>query len=291
MSSVPLVTNDSLGTMSAGSAAYGAVAKEEYKQEHKQPLGIAGAGQSTMQSAAEQFVAGLIHPREIVLMNLSSQVTTVTLQLPEGTYAGEVNKEGKPHGKGTLTYLSTDQYKRNTYVGQFVDGNRHGSGVLTWNDRRRYEGEFDKGWIHGRGRTTHPNGDVYDGDYVRDQRSGRGVLSHIDGRRYEGLFANDLKNGQGMMTYPDKRVYSGNWVDDCQHGYGEMTEGDGSKYSGNWERGQASGQGVLCRKVGFREVTFTGTFRNGSLWNGVDSDQFIYKNGANQGRSCGCTIL
>jgi len=48
-----------------------------------------------------------------------------------------VNKNGKVHGQGTLTYADGPNY-----VGEFKDGNMHGQGTYTSANGDKYLGEF-----------------------------------------------------------------------------------------------------------------------------------------------------
>ena len=64
----------------------------------------------------------------------------------EGIYTGEILPSTLlPHGKGCMQYTQLDR----SYDGQWIHGQRHGTGKATF-----------------------PNGDSYDGDYVFDKREG-----------------------------------------------------------------------------------------------------------------------
>jgi|TARA_Y100000294_G_C8515277_1_gene320573 hypothetical protein len=58
----------------------------------------------------------------------------------ETKYVGEV-KNGKPHGKGTLTYPD----KGGKYIGQWKNGKYHGQGELTFFDGKKIIGNFING--------------------------------------------------------------------------------------------------------------------------------------------------
>ena len=55
-------------------------------------------------------------------------------------YVGEMKKDGKRHGKGTLTLPDGEKYE-----GEFKDGKYNGRGTLTLADGEKYEGEFREG--------------------------------------------------------------------------------------------------------------------------------------------------
>ena len=64
-----------------------------------------------------------------------------TIIFPDETkYVGEV-KNGKPHGKGTLTYPD----KGGKYVGQWKNGKYHGQGELTFWHGDKLKGNFING--------------------------------------------------------------------------------------------------------------------------------------------------
>ena len=64
-----------------------------------------------------------------------------TIKLPGGKiYVGQVNKDNKPHGKGTYTESNGSKY-----VGEFKDGKRHGQGTLTEKKGIVFKGKVLKG--------------------------------------------------------------------------------------------------------------------------------------------------
>mmetsp|Transcript_14893 Transcript_14893/g.24406 ORF Transcript_14893/g.24406 Transcript_14893/m.24406 type:complete len:81 (-) Transcript_14893:6-248(-) len=55
----------------------------------------------------------------------------------ERLYEGELNENGKPHGRGKWTYSNG-----NTYEGEWENGLKSGMGTFKWNDGGLYEGEW-----------------------------------------------------------------------------------------------------------------------------------------------------
>jgi hypothetical protein len=55
------------------------------------------------------------------------------LSLEIGSYEGEVNKKDEPHGKGVLSNPS----EFTKYIGEFVNGKKHGKGTLKYLDEIR----------------------------------------------------------------------------------------------------------------------------------------------------------
>jgi len=199
----------------------------------------------------------------------SSVPTICKLKLDDGTYEGEI-VNGKPHGKGKLTYSDGDVYE-----GDWVDGERTGKGKMTYADdkvydRYVYEGDWVNDEPNGKGKMTWADDDVYDryvyeGDFVDGKLNGKGKMTWTDGRVYEGDFVDGKLNGKGKMTWADGRVYEGDFVDDGvyegdlvnnkPHGKGKMTWTDGRVYEGDWVDGLENGKGKY-------------TFTNGDVYEG-----------------------
>uniref|UniRef100_A0A2K5J907 Radial spoke head 10 homolog B n=1 Tax=Colobus angolensis palliatus TaxID=336983 RepID=A0A2K5J907_COLAP len=67
--------------------------------------------------------------------------------------------------------------------------------------RNEYIGEFVNGHRHGRGKFYYASGAVYDGKWVSNKKHGMGRLTFKNGRVYEGAFSNDHIAG-----FPDLEV-------------------------------------------------------------------------------------
>ena len=75
------------------------------------------------------------------------------------------------------------------YTGAFLNGKKHGRGLLETRSNRSYDGGWENDVRHGFGTNTFPNGKIYNGQYK-------------EGRPY----------GNGQWTYSDGKTYSGTWV-------------------------------------------------------------------------------
>ena len=73
-------------------------------------------------------------------------ITLVGCTKDKGVYVGE-EIDGKRHGQGTVTYSNGKKY-----VGEFKNGKKHGQGTFTWSDGEKYEGEWKDGEFHGQGK-------------------------------------------------------------------------------------------------------------------------------------------
>jgi hypothetical protein len=67
--------------------------------------------------------------------------------------------------------------------GCFEDPRRQGA---------RYDGEWLDGRRHGRGVLTLPGEYTYDGEWFEQRKSGSGILRFEDGSTHTGAFENDL---------------------------------------------------------------------------------------------------
>ena len=77
-------------------------------------------------------------------------------------YAGDL-QDGKPHGKGTITYENGDSYE-----GEWKDDVMAGQGTYTWPNRNKYEGEWKNGKKHGEGTIFYQDGSKVVGEFRDD---------------------------------------------------------------------------------------------------------------------------
>uniref|UniRef100_A0A8I5TCE2 RSPH10B n=1 Tax=Pongo abelii TaxID=9601 RepID=A0A8I5TCE2_PONAB len=111
------------------------------------------------------------------------------------------------HGEGRMRWLTTNE----EYTGRWERGIQNGFGTHTWFLKRirssqyplrnEYIGEFVNGYRHGHGKFYYASGAVYDGEWVSNKKHGMGRLTFKNGRVYEGAFSNDHIAG-----FPDLEV-------------------------------------------------------------------------------------
>ena len=86
------------------------------------------------------------------------------LNLPLGVlYEGE-SSEGKPHGRGRMTYLNGDEY-----IGNFINGIKSGYGIFYKNDTFTYRGNFEDDEMNGFGTKEFLDGRVEKGRFHKGQ--------------------------------------------------------------------------------------------------------------------------
>jgi len=200
-------------------------------------------------------------------------------------------------------------YDNCSYTGMFKNGTWHGLGELIWSGDflgHRYVGNFVNGRRHGQGTYTFPNGanqvgtfenDVYqepqideeDEEDEGDGGDGEDCLVYNDGSRYEGGVKDGEPEGFGTMTFAngdsvygifvcglmndetahydfaDGGTYDGPMVDGKFCGHGERTFGGdfvGHSYTGNFENGYFNGEGIYSFPDGSQNV---GQFKDGKF--------------------------
>ena len=74
------------------------------------------------------------------------------------------------------------------YTGSFLDGKKHGHGILETRSKRRYDGGWENDVPHGLGVNTFPNGKTYKGEYKLGRPYGNGQWIYSDGKTYSGTW-------------------------------------------------------------------------------------------------------
>ncbi|XP_036020776.1 mismatch repair endonuclease PMS2 isoform X3 [Mus musculus] len=101
------------------------------------------------------------------------------------------------HGEGRMRWLTTNE----EYTGHWEKGIQNGFGTHTWFLKRipnsqyplrnEYIGEFVNGFRHGQGKFYYASGAMYEGEWASNKKQGRGRMTFKNGHVYEGLFSND----------------------------------------------------------------------------------------------------
>ncbi|KAM6156422.1 radial spoke head 10 homolog B [Erethizon dorsatum] len=101
------------------------------------------------------------------------------------------------HGEGKMNWLTTME----EYDGHWDRGVQNGFGTHKWFIKRipnsqyplrnEYIGQFVNGCRHGHGKFYYASGAMYEGEWVCNKKHGMGRFTFKNGRVYEGLFSND----------------------------------------------------------------------------------------------------
>ncbi|XP_049644682.1 radial spoke head 10 homolog B2 [Suncus etruscus] len=116
-------------------------------------------------------------------------------------------ENNRRHGEGRMRWLT----KNEEYMGQWEMGVQNGFGTHSWFLKRtsnsqyplrnEYVGQFVNGCRHGHGKFYYASGAFFEGEWVFNKKHGMGRLVFKNGRVYEGLFCNDM-----MLELPDLPV-------------------------------------------------------------------------------------
>ena len=119
--------------------------------------------------------------------------------------------------------------------GEFIRASGYFGDFLKKKYKYIYVGEFLNGEMHGTGKMTYSNGDVYEGEFIKNEENGKGKITYSNGDIYQGEFVNGLRNGFGEFKFDEDNVYKGEWKDDMKNGKGKMKYKGGQDFEGNWE--------------------------------------------------------
>ncbi|KAM5301962.1 radial spoke head 10 homolog B isoform 2-T3 [Glossophaga mutica] len=195
---------------------------------------------------------------------------------PDGsTYKGEV-VNGKRNGFGVFKCVTQPV----SYIGQWCQGKRHGTGCIYYNREgtSSYEGNWDHNVRKGWGIRRYKSGNVYEGQWDNNMRHGEGRMRWLTtNEEYSGQWDRGTQNGLGTHTwflkrvpnsqYPLRNEYRGNFVNGYRHGYGMFYYASGATYEGEWVFNKKHGMGRLTFKNG---CVYTGPFRDDHIANFPD---------------------
>ena len=184
--------------------------------------------------------------------------------------------DGKPYGRGKMTYANGD-----VYDGEWRDGRFHGDGCLTYANGDVYDGVWEDDNRQGLGEMKYANGDVYDGEWEDDNRKGFGVMKYANGDVYKGYWNNGRRHGKGCKNYANGDEYGGDWKDDKVDGSGIMFYKNSNRYNGAWKDGKYHGEGTF--KVFALMRVYEGQWCNNKLPSGRMENIF----GVYEGTFCG----
>jgi hypothetical protein len=115
------------------------------------------------------------------------------------------------------------ELSQGAYTGGCVNGLAEGLGAVAPRlaGGSSYKGGFLQGKKHGTGVLSHANGDTYSGGWVADQREGYGIYIYGPNSpwfndRYEGNWLANRMHGVGSYTWSFGDKYEGNWANGVQ---------------------------------------------------------------------------
>lgn len=135
---------------------------------------------------------------------------------PNGdTFSGEY-KGFKREGKGEYSFKKA----KAKYVGDYVEGKKAGSGVMTYPDGSKYTGQWSDNERHGLGTYVFSNGDRYCGSWTKGVRSGDGTYVYKESQtQLSGTFI-DGQCVDGKWEYFDGTNFACQWHSGYINTYG-----------------------------------------------------------------------
>ena len=94
----------------------------------------------------------------------------------------------------------------------FYKNKPNGEGEYYWQNGDHYKGDFVNGLRHGYGVMKYVNGTQYSGEYRNDKKCGLGQQIFEDGIVYVGNYENDLRHGYGKLLCEEELFYDGYWL-------------------------------------------------------------------------------
>ena len=155
---------------------------------------------------------------------------------PRSKHPGSFTVMAGPNGEPEIVH-------GRSFVGNFLEGQKHGAGRHVFEDGSSYQGEFEAGMYHGQGTFLFANGDTYAGEWRQGAFHGAGQLwcgregDLPAGQRREGYvgeFADGLRQGKGVLHFRNGGRFEGNFKAGARTGQGVHVYPDGHRVRGEW---------------------------------------------------------
>lgn len=155
-------------------------------------------------------------------------IKTGDIDYPNGSkYQGEII-DGLPNGQGCFIDVSGD-----IFLGNFVDGDKHGKFLVCTRNKDRINCEFDQDAQYSDGIITYHNGNVYIGYIQELEPNGVGLMYETNGLVSKGFFKDGLLNGMNCeIYYPNGDKYIGDFIDGDAFGEGTYYYNNGVSLKG-----------------------------------------------------------
>ncbi len=108
---------------------------------------------------------------------------------------------------GLLNGYNEYNYNRYRYKGEYLNGMRHGYGVMTYLNGGVYEGQWSYNKQNGQGTYTFPDGKIYEGRWILNMRHGYGKIKTNNGSVIDIYWHNDKPISKILPT-PQKKSYA-----------------------------------------------------------------------------------
>lgn len=163
------------------------------------------------------------------------------------------------------------RYHNGVYSGEFVDGKRHGSGQMQYNEVEYffpylYQGNWENDVIQGEGKMQYNDKSIYEGLWVRGNRHGLGKMTYNNGDKYNGCWVNDRKEGEGTMTFKNKDHYTGIWEKDQMHSGTYTNTSQLWRFKGEFENTYPCAGTLTFQENGIVSTIYSKTWKKESIY-------------------------
>jgi hypothetical protein len=161
------------------------------------------------------------------------------------------------------------------YVGDFLRGEKSGSGCMVMVDGSVYTGQIKRNLFEGEGVLRLASGGEFVGGFKNGLKEGNGSMSWPNGQSFKGYYREGKENGFGLFMYSSDFFYQGTFKDGKQDGQGLLHFKDRWQYEGQFKEGFLHGVGVMTK---FRGRTYQGRFEYNHFV--VKHNRFAFEDGS-----------
>ncbi len=151
---------------------------------------------------------------------------------PTGAYyEGEI-KSDIPNGSGT------SKNPELTYEGSWLNGKKHGQGILKYSDGFTLEGTFENGEAT-KGKLLWVDGSSFEGELIKMKIGSKGLYKSANGDSYDGSWKEGVYDGEGTYTWANGEQYKGHYSKGLRQGSGKysFTKAE-CFFDGSWSQGK-----------------------------------------------------
>ena len=186
-----------------------------------------------------------------VWLSLGQEALAAANKNSGGTYEGQKDRRGRPHGEGTYRWNNGK-----VYVGEWRQSEASGKGKVIEPDGSSVEGNWLEGKPYGEVTKVTPSGERTVGTLTDGLLAGPAEVHLTNGDSYQGTWELGVRVGEVIYTFENGDVYKGHFKDGKPHGSGDHTYVQtGNRFSGNFVKGAEDGSGTMF-------------FANGANFNG-----------------------
>lgn len=221
---------------------------------------------------------------------LTNQIReTELVNFSNGTYSGQIDEFGVPHGHGIFysnpiynpdiklyeisqaegTWIrgqKSGRIRQEVFIGNFESENPDDWKInITIKKEGIYAGDICIGAEQIEMRKDSNDGiTLYKGEYKDGKFNGSGIAYWNDGTIYDGQWKNGLMNGTGLYILKNGARFNGEFINGVFEGKGTHVTQNGDIYTGEWKNWKMDGFGKLTTNAD----TYEGIFSKGKFISG-----------------------